>query len=37
MPNPESVGRFYLAASPGTPSWIAKEAFVLTGDPGVVT
>jgi hypothetical protein len=29
--------RSYLATSPGTPSWIAKEAFVLTGDPGVVT
>ena len=27
----------YRACSPGTLSWIAKEAFVLTGDAGVVT
>jgi hypothetical protein len=35
--NAGSVGRFYLATSPGTPSRISKEAFVETGAPGVVT
>lgn len=27
----------YRACSPGTPSWIANDAFVETGAPGVVT
>jgi hypothetical protein len=30
-------GSYPRGCSPGTPSWIAKEALVETGAPGVVT